>query len=96
MADDELATRAPESDLAEQSAIPGDSAVDQGPSLGVSRHSTKRVLPKLTTPKNEEAQVHEAGRKPYPLSISQVYTNLQPQKQTPPKPQPAKSQKSTT
>ncbi|CAD0052991.1 unnamed protein product, partial [Aureobasidium pullulans] len=34
MADDELATRAPESDLAEQSAIPGDSAVDQGPSLG--------------------------------------------------------------
>ncbi|KAG9941610.1 dienelactone hydrolase family protein, partial [Aureobasidium melanogenum] len=34
MADDEVATRAPESDLAEQSVIPGDSAVDQGPSLG--------------------------------------------------------------
>lgn len=39
MADNELATRAPESDLAEQSAIPGDSAVDQGPSLGVSLHA---------------------------------------------------------
>jgi len=38
MADDELATRAPESDAAEQSAIPGDSAVDQGAaSMGVSR-----------------------------------------------------------
>jgi hypothetical protein len=36
MADDELATRAPESDLAEQSVIPGDSVVEQGPSLGVS------------------------------------------------------------
>lgn len=36
MSDSELATRAPESDLAEQSAIPGDSAVDQGAaSLGV-------------------------------------------------------------
>lgn len=42
MADDELATRAPESDLAEQSAIPGDSAVDQGPSLGVSLHSINK------------------------------------------------------
>jgi hypothetical protein len=36
MSDNDLATRAPESDLAEQSIIPGDSAVDQGAaSLGV-------------------------------------------------------------
>ena len=35
MSEPDLATRAPESDLAEQSAIPGDSAVDQGASLGV-------------------------------------------------------------
>lgn len=35
MADNDLATRAPESDLAEQSAIPGDTVVDQGASLGV-------------------------------------------------------------
>lgn len=37
MADDEVATKAPESDAAEQSAIPGDSTVDQGASMGVSR-----------------------------------------------------------
>lgn len=43
MADDEVATRAPESDLAEQSAIPGDSAVDQGPSLGVSLDGTNAM-----------------------------------------------------
>jgi hypothetical protein len=36
MSDSDLATRAPESDLAEQSAIPGDTVVDQGASLGVS------------------------------------------------------------
>jgi hypothetical protein len=36
MSDNDLATRAPESDLAEQSAIPGDTVVDQGASLGVS------------------------------------------------------------
>lgn len=36
MADDEVATKAPESDAAEQSAIPGDSTVDQGASMGVS------------------------------------------------------------
>jgi len=35
MSEPDLATRAPESDLAEQSAIPGDTAVDQGASLGV-------------------------------------------------------------
>jgi dienelactone hydrolase len=40
MTDQELATRAPESDLAEQSAIPGDSAVDQGPSLGQTSSTT--------------------------------------------------------
>ncbi|THX94580.1 dienelactone hydrolase [Aureobasidium pullulans] len=59
MADDELATRAPESDLAEQSAIPGDSAVDQGPSLG------------LMVAKEESAQIHEAGQ---PTSSSQTPT----------------------
>ena len=36
MSDNDLATRAPESDLAEQSVIPGDTVVDQGASLGVS------------------------------------------------------------
>ena len=36
MSDNDLATRAPESDLAEQSAIRGDTVVDQGASLGVS------------------------------------------------------------
>lgn len=35
MSDSDVATKAPESDLAEKSAIPGDTAVDQGPSLGV-------------------------------------------------------------
>jgi hypothetical protein len=35
MSDSDLATRGPESDLAEQSAIPGDTVVDQGASLGV-------------------------------------------------------------
>lgn len=35
MSEPDIATRAPESDLAEQSAIPGDTAVDQGASLGV-------------------------------------------------------------
>jgi hypothetical protein len=35
MSDSDLATRAPESDLVEQSAIPGDTVVDQGASLGV-------------------------------------------------------------
>jgi hypothetical protein len=69
MADDELATRAPESDLAEQSAIPHDSAVDQGPSLGVSIKRVDTIATKLTAIKNEEDQVHEAGRKPYPHSI---------------------------
>jgi len=39
MADDDLATRAPESDAAEQNAIPGDSKVDQGAaSMGVCSH----------------------------------------------------------
>jgi dienelactone hydrolase len=77
MADDELATRAPESDLAEQSAIPGDSAVEQGPSLGVSTKSVDTIATKLTAMKNEEAQVYEAGRKPYTLSIRQFHTNSQ-------------------
>lgn len=48
MSEPEIATKAPESDLAERSAIPGDSAVDQGPSLGVSgitkMMSTERTL----------------------------------------------------
>jgi len=36
MADEEVATRAPESDAAaEQSAIPGDSKAQDGPSMGV-------------------------------------------------------------
>jgi hypothetical protein len=36
MSDNDLATRAPENDLAEQSPIPGDTVVDQGAaSLGV-------------------------------------------------------------
>ncbi|GAB7355405.1 hypothetical protein MBLNU459_g5923t1 [Dothideomycetes sp. NU459] len=34
MADEDVATKAPESDLAEQSAIPGDTVVDQGASMG--------------------------------------------------------------
>jgi hypothetical protein len=96
MADDELATRAPESDLAEQSFLPGDSAVDQGPSLGVSIRRVDAIATKLTAVKNEEAQVHEAGRKPFPLCVSQLYADRSTQKQhPPPKPQPAKSQSST-
>ena len=35
MADEDIATRAPESDLAEQSIIPGDSVVDQGARMGM-------------------------------------------------------------
>ena len=35
MADQDLATRAPESDLVEESLVPGDSVVDQGASLGL-------------------------------------------------------------
>ncbi|KAI4849674.1 dienelactone hydrolase [Aureobasidium sp. EXF-8845] len=62
MADDELATRAPESDLAEQIDIPGDSIVDQGPSLGVSIKRVDTIATKLTAMKNQEAQVHEAGQ----------------------------------
>lgn len=50
MADEEVATKAPESDLAEQSAIPGDSAVDQGASLGVRWDSSiHRPLPNKVT-----------------------------------------------
>lgn len=48
MADEEVATKAPESDAQEKSAIPGDTMVDQGASMGVSlaytasRDSTKK------------------------------------------------------
>lgn len=42
MADEELGTRAPENDLAEQSVIPGDSIVDQGASMGVREIYTRR------------------------------------------------------
>ncbi|KAL1582777.1 hypothetical protein WHR41_08361 [Cladosporium halotolerans] len=49
MSEPEIATKAPESDLAERSAIPGDSAVDQGPSLG--EHCvTDRPTPSGATP----------------------------------------------
>lgn len=44
MADEEIATRAPESDLAEQSAIPGDTAVDQGASMGVRQQLLSHTL----------------------------------------------------
>jgi dienelactone hydrolase len=40
------------------------------------------VLPELTLQKNEEAQVHEAGRKPFPFPISQLHTNPQPTEAT--------------
>jgi hypothetical protein len=46
MSEPDLATRAPESDLAEQSAIPGDTAVDQGASLGVCYHIAERQVNK--------------------------------------------------
>lgn len=35
MADAEVATKAPESDAAEQSVLPGDTPAQQGPTLGV-------------------------------------------------------------
>lgn len=35
MADEDIATRAPESDLVAGSVIPGDTVVDQGASMGV-------------------------------------------------------------
>ena len=35
MADEEVATKAPESDAVEQSPIPGDSKAQEGPSMGV-------------------------------------------------------------
>lgn len=43
MSEPDIATRAPESDLAEQSAIPGDTAVDQGASLGVCDYGAQRA-----------------------------------------------------
>ena len=36
MADEDVATKAPESDTAEQSAIPGDTPAQAGPTMGVS------------------------------------------------------------
>ena len=35
MADEEVATKAPESDAAEQSATPGDTPAQEGPTMGV-------------------------------------------------------------
>lgn len=35
MADEEVATKAPESDAAQQSVIPGDTPAQEGPTLGV-------------------------------------------------------------
>ena len=35
MADEDVATKAPESDAAEQSVIPGDTPAQAGPSMGV-------------------------------------------------------------
>lgn len=35
MADEEVATKAPESDAIEESPIPGDSKAQEGPSMGV-------------------------------------------------------------
>jgi hypothetical protein len=36
MADDQVATKAPENDAAQESPIPGDSVAQEGPSMGVS------------------------------------------------------------
>ncbi|KAM0714213.1 hypothetical protein Q7P37_010000 [Cladosporium fusiforme] len=53
MSDSELATRAPESDLAERSAIPGDTAVDQGPTSLGEHCVTDRPAPAGATPTGE-------------------------------------------
>ena len=37
MADDQIATKAPEIDAAQESPFPGDSVAQEGPSMGVSR-----------------------------------------------------------
>lgn len=47
MADEEVATKAPESDAQEQSAVPDDTKVDQGASMGVS-FTTATKLPNHT------------------------------------------------
>lgn len=41
MADEDVATKAPEGDAAEQSAVPGDTPAQTGPTMGVSSASSK-------------------------------------------------------
>ncbi|QIW98836.1 hypothetical protein AMS68_004354 [Peltaster fructicola] len=77
MADEEVATRAPESDAAEQPTIPGDSRVDQG-SASMGEHcTTDRPTPTGLTPTGEltkynDIEVYVSKPSDYPHSPSKL------------------------
>lgn len=72
MADEDIATRAPESDLAAGSVIPGDTVVDQGASMGVRNDTLTKHNPmnsSLTEDnRNTASQTDQHVRHPFPLS----------------------------